>query len=112
MRECAAAQTWLTAHGPLSNNGDVPPRRRGRIPLFPIIGIVLLFGLVFGSFIMTGGNLGVVIEAAPHELMCILGAGIAGLLIANSMPVLKNLGAGFGKVFKGASWKPADYRDL
>ena len=80
--------------------------------MFPIIGIVLLFGLVFGSFIMTGGNMGVVIEAAPHELMCILGAGVAGLLIANSMPVLKSLGGGLGKVFKGPSWKPADYRDL
>jgi chemotaxis protein MotA len=84
----------------------------GRSPLFPIIGIVLLFGLVFGSFIMTGGNLGVVIEAAPHELMCILGAGIGGLLIANSLPVLKGLGGGLGKVFKGPTWKTADYRDL
>ena len=80
--------------------------------MFPIIGIVLLFGLVFGSFIMTGGNMGVVIEAAPHELMCILGAGIGGMLIANSLPVLKALGGGLGKVFKGPSWKTADYRDL
>ena len=81
-------------------------------PLFPIIGIVLLFGLVFGSYIMTGGNIGVIVEAAPHELMAIMGAGIAGLLIANSLPVLKGLGGGFGKVFKGASWKASDYRDL
>jgi chemotaxis protein MotA len=80
--------------------------------LFPIIGIVLLFGLVFGSFIMTGGNIAVIIGAAPHELMAIMGAGVAGLLIANSMTVLKAMGGGFGKVFKGASWKPADYRDL
>jgi chemotaxis protein MotA len=80
--------------------------------MFQIIGIVLLFGLVFGSFIMTGGNLGVVIEAAPHELMCIGGAGIGALLISNSLPVLKGLGGGMGKVFKGPSWKAGDYRDL
>ncbi|WP_394763256.1 flagellar motor stator protein MotA [Phenylobacterium sp.] len=80
--------------------------------MFQIIGIVLLFGLVFGSFIMTGGNMGVVLEAAPHELMCIGGAGLGAMLISNSVPVLKGLGGGIGKVFKGPSWKAADYRDL
>jgi len=80
--------------------------------MFQIIGIVLLFGLVFGSFIMSGGKMDVIIEAAPHELMCILGAGIASFLISNSMTVIKATGAGFGKIFKGPKWKPADYRDL
>jgi chemotaxis protein MotA len=80
--------------------------------MFQIIGIVLLFGLVFGSFIISGGNIGVILHAAPHELMAILGAGVASFLIANSMPVIKATGAGMGKVFKGPKWKPQDYRDL
>ncbi|MBO9560361.1 MAG: flagellar motor stator protein MotA [Caulobacter sp.] len=80
--------------------------------MFQIIGIVLLFGLVFGSFIMSGGKMDVIIEAAPHELMCILGAGIASFLISNSMTVIKATGGGFGKIFKGPKWKTADYRDL
>jgi chemotaxis protein MotA len=80
--------------------------------MFQIIGIVLLFGLVFGSFIISGGNMGVIIEAAPHELMAIGGAGVASFLIANSMPVIKGVGAGMGKVFSGPKWKAADYRDL
>lgn len=80
--------------------------------MFQIIGIVLLFGLVFGSFIISGGNMGVIIKAAPHELMAIGGAGVASFLIANSMPVIKGTGAGMGKVFKGPKWKPQDYRDL
>ena len=80
--------------------------------MFQIIGIVLLFGLVFGSFIMTGGNMAVVIEAAPHEMMCIGGAGLAAVLISNSTTVLKGLGGGMGKVFKGPNWKAADYREL
>jgi len=80
--------------------------------MFQIIGIVLLFGLVFGSFIMSGGNMGVIIEAAPHELMAIMGAGVASFLIANSMPVIKATGGGFSKVFGGPKWKPGDYRDL
>ena len=80
--------------------------------MFAIIGIVLLFGLVFGSYIMSGGNMGVILEAAPHELMAILGAGVASFLISNSMPVIKATGGGLGKVFKGPRWKSSDYNDL
>ena len=80
--------------------------------MFQIIGVVLLFALVFGSFIMSGGNMGVIIEAAPHELMAILGAGVASFLISNSMTVIKATGGGFGKVFKGPKWKKSDYNDL
>src|SRR6516165_12724479 len=80
--------------------------------MFQIIGIVLLFALVFGSFIISGGNIGVIIEALPHELMCIGGAAVASFLIGNSMPVIKGTGAGLGKAFKGPKWKASDYRDL
>jgi chemotaxis protein MotA len=80
--------------------------------MFQIIGIVLLFGLVFGSYIMTGGNIGVILEALPHELMCIGGAAVASFLISNSMTVIKATGGAFGKLFAGAKWKSSDYRDL
>ncbi|MHB8285494.1 MAG: flagellar motor stator protein MotA [Caulobacteraceae bacterium] len=80
--------------------------------MFQIIGIVLLFGLVFGSFILSGGNMGVIIEAAPYELMCILGAGVASYLISNSIGTVKATGGGFAKIFKGPKWKAADYTDL
>ena len=80
--------------------------------MFQIIGIVLLFGLVFGSFIMSGGKMGVIMHAAPHELMAILGAGVAAFLIANSMSTIKSAMSGMGSVFKGPKWKAADYRDL
>src|SRR4029450_955157 len=80
--------------------------------MFQIIGIVLLFGLVFGSFIISGGNIGVILHALPHEMMAIGGAGIASFLIANSMPVIKATGGGFGRVFGGPKWKASDYRDL
>ena len=80
--------------------------------MFQIIGIVLLFALVFGSYIMTGGNMGVIMHALPHEMMAIGGAGVAAFLIANSMGVIKGVGGGLGKVFGGPKWKAADYRDL
>lgn len=80
--------------------------------MFQIIGIVLLFGLVFGSFLMSGGKMDVIIHAAPHELMAILGAGVAAFLIANSMSVIKSALGGFGKCFAGPKWKKQDYKDL
>jgi chemotaxis protein MotA len=73
---------------------------------------VLLFGLVFGSYIMSGGNMGVILHAAPHEMMAIGGAGVASFLISNSMTVVKSSGSGLAKVFKGPKWKASDYRDL
>ncbi|MGH6956268.1 MAG: flagellar motor stator protein MotA [Caulobacteraceae bacterium] len=80
--------------------------------MFQIIGVVLLFALVFGSFIISGGNLAVILEALPHEMMCIAGASVAAFLISNSMEVVKATGVGMVKVFKGPKWKASDYRDL
>jgi chemotaxis protein MotA len=80
--------------------------------MFQIIGIVLLFALVFGSYIISGGNMGVIMHALPHEMMAIGGAGVAAFLISNPLPVIKGTLGGFGKVFAGAKWKPGDYRDL
>ncbi|WGU39821.1 MULTISPECIES: flagellar motor stator protein MotA [unclassified Phenylobacterium] len=80
--------------------------------MFQIIGIVLLFALVFGSYIISGGNMGVIMHALPHEMMAIGGAGVAAFLISNSVPVIKASLGGFGKVFAGPKWKAADYRDL
>ena len=48
----------------------------------------------------------VILEALPHELMAIGGAGVAAFLISNSMTTIKATGAGFGKVFQGPKWKP------
>ena len=80
--------------------------------MFQIIGVVLLFGLVFGSFMISGGNMAVIIGAAPSELMCILGAALASLLTGNSLTVLKGMASGMGKVFGGPKWKTKDYADL
>jgi chemotaxis protein MotA len=80
--------------------------------MFQIIGIVMLFGMVFGSYLLHGGNMGVILYTLPYEMMAILGAGVAAFLIGNSVPTIKGTLGGFGKVFAGPKWKAADYRDL
>ena len=80
--------------------------------MLQIGGIVVLFACVFGGYLMTGGSLGVVFEALPHEMLTILGAAIAAMLIAGSMFNLKKIGGSLGQVISGPRWKPGDYRDL
>src|SRR4051812_17227475 len=80
--------------------------------MLQIGGIVVLFACVFGGFLMTGGSLAVVMEAAPHELLTILGAALAAMLIAGSMYNLKKIAGSLGKVISGPMWKPKDYNDL
>jgi len=80
--------------------------------MFQIIGLVVLFATVFGSFIISGGKMAVIMHALPHEMMAIGGAGVAAFLISNSMTTIKATAGGVGKVFAGPKWKPQDYRDL
>ncbi len=77
-----------------------------------IIGIVVLFVMVFGGYVIAGGKLEPVLEAAPHEMITIGGAGIAAFLISNSMATIKGMGGAFGGLFKGPSWKKKDYMDV
>ncbi|SFP66083.1 flagellar motor stator protein MotA [Tranquillimonas alkanivorans] len=77
-----------------------------------ILGIVLVFGLVFGGFILSGGKMDIVLHALPFEGMMIGGGAIGAFVIANSFSVLKSSGKGIGKVMKGPRWKAQDYSDL
>jgi chemotaxis protein MotA len=80
--------------------------------MLQIGGLVVLFVCVFGGFIISGGSLGVVFEAVPHEVLTIGGAAIAALLIGGSVYTLKKMGGDISKIISGPKWKPVDYRDL
>ena len=80
--------------------------------MLQIGGLVVLFVCVFGGFIISGGSLGVVLEAVPHEVLTIGGAATAALLIGGSVYTLKKMGGDISKIISGPKWKPGDYRDL
>lgn len=80
--------------------------------MLQIGGIVILFACVFGGYLMTGGSLGVVLEALPHEILTILGAALAAMIIGGSMYSLKKIAGSLGQVISGPRWRPSDYRDL
>ncbi|HEX5006906.1 MAG TPA: flagellar motor stator protein MotA [Hyphomonadaceae bacterium] len=80
--------------------------------MFQIIGVVVVFAMVFGGFMLAGGHFDVIIKAAPMEFMMIGGAAVGAFLIGNSFKTVMAAGAGFGKIMGGAKWKAQDYKDL
>jgi chemotaxis protein MotA len=80
--------------------------------MFQIIGIVAVFGLVFGGFVLSGGKFDIILKALPFEMMMIGGAAVGAFLIGNApKTVTKTLGD-LGKIVSGAKWKQQDYIDL
>jgi chemotaxis protein MotA len=79
--------------------------------MFAAIGVVILLVMVFGGFALTGGALGPVMHAIPHEMLIIGGAAIGAIVTGNSMHELKGLGRSFGKIFKGPKHNKQDHVD-
>jgi len=79
--------------------------------MFAAIGVVILLIMVFGGFAITGGALGPVMEAIPHEMLIIGGAAVGAIVTGNSMHELKALGGGFARVFKGPKHNRQDHID-
>ena len=79
--------------------------------MFAVIGVVILLVMVFGGFAITGGALGPVMHAIPHEMLIIGGAAIGALVTGNSMHEIKGLGACFKKIAKGPQHNKQDHID-
>lgn len=80
--------------------------------MFVIIGWVVALGCVFGVFIAHGGNIGVVLQALPFEMVTIMGAAIGAFVANNQMKVLKASVAGLISCFKGSKYTKARYMEL
>ena len=79
--------------------------------MYVVIGIVILLVMVFGGFAITGGALGPVMEAIPHEMLIIGGAALGAVVTGNSMHGLKAIGGSFAKLFKGPKHNKQDHID-
>jgi len=76
------------------------------------VGFLIILGCVFGGFIISGGKLAIVLEALPHEMLTIGGAGIGAFIVGNSMRTVKAAGKGLKRAFKGPRWNDENYRAL
>lgn len=77
-----------------------------------LIGIAIIFLMVFGGYLAAGGKLGIILKSLPFEMMMIGGAATGAFLLSNDMAAVKHTIKDLGKVFKGSKWKQGDYRDL
>lgn len=80
--------------------------------MLPIVGIVIILISVFGSYIIAGGKMEIIIHALPHELMCIFGAAIGAQVVSNKPIVLKKIGKALGKAMKGPKFHKQEYMDV
>jgi len=77
-----------------------------------IIGILVIFIMVFGGYLAAGGKMGIILKSLPYEFTMIGGAAVGAFVISNDMSAIKQTLRDIGKVFKGPLWKHEDYRDL
>lgn len=77
-----------------------------------ILGFILVVGLVFGGYMLSGGTMGVILHALPFEGMMIGGAALGSFVAANSFKDIVHTLKGTLKALKGPKWKQQDYIDL
>ena len=77
-----------------------------------LIGIAIVFVMVFGGYILAGGKMGIILKSLPFEMIMIGGAATGAFVIANDMSSIKHTLRDVAKVFKGPKWKQQDYQDL
>ena len=75
-----------------------------------IIGVLVIFGSVFGGYLAMGGHLIVLVQ--PFEVLIILGAALGAFIIAQPGPVLKQTLGMFGILMKGSRYNKAAYIEL
>jgi chemotaxis protein MotA len=80
--------------------------------MFAVIGIAVIFIMVFGGYILAGGKMGIILKALPFEMIMIAGAALGAFLLSNDLAAVKHTAKDISKVFKGPRWKVGDYRDL
>lgn len=77
-----------------------------------IVGIIVIFAMVFGGYIAAGGKMSIIVKSLPYELTMIGGAAVGAFIISNDVKSVKNTLKDIKKVFRGPHWKAEDYKDL
>ncbi len=80
--------------------------------MFLLIGYAVALGCIFGSYIIHGGNMSVIIHALPTELMAILGGALGAFVVNNQPKVLKAVLKALPTLLKGSKYSKARYMEL
>lgn len=77
-----------------------------------LLGFAMVNILVFGGYLLSGGEMGVILHSLPYEGMIIGGAALGSFVAANSFGHIIHTIKSVMKTFKGPKWKEADYIHL
>lgn len=80
--------------------------------MFVLIGLAVVFALVFGGYTLAGGKLGIILYALPYEMMMIGGSAVGTFLMANDTGVIKRTVGDVVLALKGPHHKKPDYESL
>jgi len=80
--------------------------------MLTVVGLVMVFVVVFGGYILEGGSMAPIIHAAPMECFIIFGSALCAMVAGNSMTVIKATAAGMGKILSGPKFNKQDYLDV
>ncbi len=75
-------------------------------------GVGVVFGCVFGGYIIMGGNIMIILKAAPMEMVIILGAAIGAYLIGTPKNIISKMGESFSDLLRGPRYTKESYLDL
>ena len=73
-----------------------------------IIGIAVIFVMVFGGYFLAGGKFGIILKSLPFEMMMIGGAAVGAFLISNDKSAVKHTVSDINKIFSGNKCKSSD----
>lgn len=77
-----------------------------------VIGIVIIFVMVFGGYTLAGGKMSIILHSLPFEMIMIGGAALGAFVLSNDFASIKATMGGVVRSFKGPKWKHGDYRDM
>lgn len=74
-----------------------------------ILGLIVTLVMVFGGYILAGGDMGIIMHSLPFEMMMIGGAAAGAFLAANDFTTIKHTASDVGAAISGSRWKRDDY---
>ena len=69
-----------------------------------IVGICIVFVMVFGGYVIAGGKIGIILHSLPYEMMMIAGAALGAFVIANDKHGISHTTV--GEIWRAFGLKP------
>ena len=80
--------------------------------MFVFLGYLIALGCIFGGYILHGGNIKVVLDALPSEMMVIVGGALGAFVVSNQPKVIRATLKAIPSAIKDSTHTKASYLEL